>query len=251
MDTQQFTGYSRSLGRDMTFRVYGRGGKPCLVFPSQDGRYSDFETFGMTQVAAPYLQTGQLQLFCVDSIDQETWSDKSGNPRRRIERHEQWYRYITEELVPQIGRMNGGTQKLMATGCSMGAAHSTNFFLRRPDLFDTLLSLSGIFTARYFFGGYMDDLVYLNSPVDYMQNLPEDHPYFPLFAESRMIFCVGQGAWEEDMLASTRQLETIFQEKGISAWFDYWGYDVSHNWPWWRMQFSYFLEKLFGKTETI
>lgn len=247
MQYEQRTFFSHSLERDMTYRIYGTGGKPCLVFPSQDGHYYDFENFQMTDIAEPYLKTQQLQLFCVDSIDSETWSDQTGDPRRRIERHDQWYRYITEELLPEIHRINPSGQKLMVTGCSMGGAHSTNFFLRRPDLFDTLLSLSGIFSAEYFFGNYMDDLVYLNSPIDYMKNFPKNHPYYALFEASQIIFCVGQGAWEEDMVSSMRQLQEIFQEKGISAWFDYWGHDVSHDWPWWRIQFSYFLEKLFHK----
>ena len=246
MQFQQHTYFSRILGREMPCRIYGFGGKPCLVFPSQDGKESDFENFRMTDVAEPYLRAGKLQLFCIGSMDRETWADQTGDPRRRIERHEQWYRSITEELLPEIHRINRSGQKLMTMGCSMGGAHSTNFFLRRPDLFDTLLSLSGIFSAGYFFGDYMDDLVYLNSPIDYMRNFPPNHPYSALFAQSRMIFCVGQGSWEEDMLASMRELEHIFQQKGIAAWFDYWGADVSHDWPWWRIQFEYFLEKLFG-----
>jgi esterase/lipase superfamily enzyme len=30
----------------------------------------------------------------------------------------------------------------------------------------------------------------------------------------------------------------------VPAWFDYWGYDVNHDWPWWRRQLPYFLGKL-------
>ena len=246
MQFQQQTSFSKFLNQDMTYRIYGHSGKPCLVFPSQDGHYYDFENFQMTDVAEDYLNNGTLQLFCVDSIDSETWSNRNGNPRSRIERHEQWYRYITEELLDEIHQINGSEQKLMVTGCSMGGAHSTNFFLRRPDLFDTLLSLSGIFSAGYFFGSYMDDLVYLNSPIDYMRNFPKKHPYYELYASSRMIFCVGQGGWEEDMLKSTHELQAVFEDKGIHAWFDYWGHDVSHDWPWWRIQFGYFLGQIFG-----
>ena len=29
---------------------------------------------------------------------------------------------------------------------------------------------------------------------------------------------------------------------GIKIWFDYWGYDVNHDWPWWRIQLPYFLQ---------
>ena len=38
--------WSTVLGREMEFKVYGHGGKPCLVFPSQDGRFFDYENNG-------------------------------------------------------------------------------------------------------------------------------------------------------------------------------------------------------------
>ena len=47
MHKQSFTEYSAHLGRDMSFNVYGSGGKPVLVVPCQNGRYFDWEGFGM------------------------------------------------------------------------------------------------------------------------------------------------------------------------------------------------------------
>lgn len=35
----------------------------------------------------------------------------------------------------------------MVTGTSMGGYHAVNVFMRRPDLFDQVLSLSGCFKA--------------------------------------------------------------------------------------------------------
>ena len=51
-----------------------------------------------------------------------------------------------------------------------------------PDyLLDGCLALSGIYTAKYGFGDYMDEVVYQNSPVDYMAQLPHRSPlYGPL-----------------------------------------------------------------------
>ena len=39
MHTAYYKEYSHSLGRDMEFMVYGHSGKPCVVFPAQDGRF--------------------------------------------------------------------------------------------------------------------------------------------------------------------------------------------------------------------
>ena len=59
-----------------------------------------------------------------------------------------------------------------------------------------------------------------------------------------MIFCVGQGAWEDELVDSTRMLDAVLREKNIPAWVDYWGKDVNHDWDWWRIQIRYFVEKL-------
>lgn len=81
-------------------------------------------------------------VFSIDTMDKETWSNKGANPRWRAERHEQWMRYITDEMVPfmrdMVNLRNGwtGYPGIMVFGCSLGATHATNLFYRRPDLFD-------------------------------------------------------------------------------------------------------------------
>ena len=158
METQYFKFYSPALGRDMECKVYGSKGRPVLFIPCQDGRFFDFENFKMTDAWAPWIESGQIMVFSIDTLDSETWSNKNGDPRWRIERHEQWMRYITDEMVPfirdMVNRRNNwtGYPGVMTFGCSLGATHAANLFLRRPDLFDGLLALSGIYTAEYGFG---------------------------------------------------------------------------------------------------
>ena len=48
------------------------------------------------------------------------------------------------------------------------------------------------------------------------------------------------------MIRSLKYLESVFREKGIHAWCDFWGYDVNHDWPWWFRQMDYFLPFLLG-----
>jgi len=64
--------------------------------------------------------------------------------------------------------------------------------------------------------------------------------------KSDIIVCVGKGAWEEPMIADTLRLRDILQAKGVPCSIDLWGHDVNHDWPRWRKQFPYFLEKLYG-----
>ena len=250
MEMQYFKEYSQALGRDMECKAYGHAGRPVLFIPCQDGRFFDFENYHMADYWAPWIEAGKAMVFAIDTIDQETWSDKSGNPYWRIRRHEQWVKFITDELAPFIretaNRRNGweGYPGIIAFGCSLGATHAANLFFRFPDQFDGLLALSGIYTADYGFDGYMDELVYQNSPIHYLSNMPADHPYVARYNRNKGIICVGQGPWERP--ETTFALQDIFRAKGINTWVDVWGYDCAHDWPWWYKQVEYFLPRLLG-----
>ncbi len=240
MVIQHYKNYSTSLGRDMEYMTYGDRGRGVIVFPSQNGRYSDYQGFGMVDVLSPFIERGQIRLICIDSIDGETWSSDICDEHLRIVLHEKWFHYIVDELIPAVRQFDGET--FIATGCSMGGFHTANFFFRRPDIFDTMIALSGLYHADYFLKNYQDPLTYDNSPLDFLRNMPADHPYMELYRSRRIIFCVGQGDWEEDLLDSTRRMNALLSEIKVPAWFDYWGYDVAHDWPWWRKQIVYFMQ---------
>ena len=244
MEKQYFREYSPILEREMEWKVYGRRGRPVLFIPCQDGRFFDFEDFGMSSVWSPWINSGQVMVFAIDTLDKETWSNKGGDPYWRIRRHEQWVDYITGEMVPLIqetARRRGSWKEesgILTFGCSLGATHALNLFLRRPDLFDRVLALSGIYSAVYGFDNYMDDVVYRNSPVHYLAAMPKDHPFIQLYNRKKGVVCVGQGPWE--IPETTRQLADICHRKDIHLWVDFWGWDVAHDWDWWYKQVAYF-----------
>ena len=240
MHIEELGWYSNRLGRYMPLKIYGHGGKPCLVIPSQNGKHGDFEAFGMVEACRPFIDAGKLRLFCVDTIDAETWSCEWKQPRERIEWHERWMQYLIWEVYPLMA----GDIMPMTLGCSMGAFHSGNMFFSFPDRFDATVCLSGVYDAANVLGGYMDDLVYLNSPYHCLQNMPAQHHYMELYNRSHMFFCVGQGAWEDELLTDTRKLDHVLKSRNIPAFVDYWGYDVNHDWCWWRKQAAYFLGKI-------
>ena len=250
MEMQYFKWYSSALDRDMERKIYGHAGRPVLYIPTQDKRFFEFEDVRMTDIWAPWIESGRVMVFSVDTMDGETWSNKGGDPYWRARRHEQWMHYITDEFVPfmrdMVNHRNDwtGYPGIMVFGCSLGATHAVNLFYRRPDLFDRLLALSGIYNADYGFDGYMDEVVYMNSPVHYMANLPVDHPFIREFNQKKSVICVGLGDWE--VPDSTRELHHILMNKGIHTWVDYWGYDCSHDWSWWYKQVEYFLPYLLG-----
>jgi len=242
MKVEYFKIWSDNLSRDMEFKVYGHAGKPIVVFPSACGRFYEFEDFGMVEAAREFIEQGQARLYAIDSVDCEAWLAQWMYPGDRGKRHEQYDRYVTEEVATFIRGQTGIADGYLTTGCSMGAYHAANFFFKHPDVFGGVIAMSGLYGPEYFVGSYMDDNVYYNFPLCYLPRLT-DPAYLEQFRRSQIIICTGQGAWEEDSLRETRALEAAVRNLDVPAWFDYWGLDVNHDWPWWRKQLPYFLEK--------
>ena len=245
MEIRYYKHFSNSLQRDMEFKVYGHTGKPVLFVPCQAGRFWDFEAFHMIDTWAKWIEAGQVTVYSCDTIDGETWANKDGDCAWRVQLHERWYHYIVDELVPYINALNyertGSHQLIMTFGCSMGATHAGNLFFRRPDLFGSVLALSGLYDAGSFFPDYMDETLYNNCPNLFLQNMPSDHYYMNMYNERKMVFCVGQGAWEDELKVSTGWLARVCHEKGIHAQVDFWGHDVNHDWDWWYRQCDHYV----------
>ena len=246
MKVLYFKEYSSCLGRDMEYKVYGHAGKPVLAFPSQDGRFFDFENNGMIGCIEAYINDGRIQVFTCDSNDVNSWSSKSWDNRKRIEAQEAYFHYVTDELCPRIIAINeeangAKADGILTTGCSMGGTHALNFLLRRPDIFSGCIALSGAYNARLFFPDYSDDLVYANSPVDYINGMPYDHPYVEMYRHRDIILCCGIVAWEHTMQEDSARIKELFEYQIIQACVDFWVTDVSHDWPWWRKPLPDFL----------
>ena len=243
MHFERHVWFSGHLGHDMEVLVYGHAGQPLLCFPSQDGRAADWAGFGMIDACADLIEDGRLIAIAVDGIDWQSWTNAGAPNADRARRHEAYHGYIVDEVVP-FARL-AGSDSVWVTGCSMGAFHAANVFFRRPDAVDGLIALSGLYQPRLFVGDYTDDHVYFNSPLYYLPGLA-DSWHLEHYRRSRIIFCCGQGAWEDDSLRDTRELEHILVGKGIPAVFDYWGHDVEHHWYWWQKMLRHHLAVLEG-----
>jgi len=232
----------------MELKVYGHWGVPFLIFPCSRGRFYDYETMGMIDAIEWHIEAGKIKLYAVDSVDAESWYNFSVSPSERNSRHETYDRYICSEVLPFIRRDCRTDIGVMVNGCSMGAYHSVNFFLKHPDLCQGVLALSGLYrldrTEFNLAPGQVED-VYFNSPISYLPGL--NNPVLvEQYRHKTIIICAGQGAWEDEAAADTRALGDLLGSKGVEAWVDLWGADVDHDWPWWYRQMNYFLEKLYG-----
>jgi esterase/lipase superfamily enzyme len=242
MNIEYHKWWSPNLNQEMEIIVYGHAGMPTLIFPCQGGRFFEWEDFGMFEACRSFIDRGKFQFFTVDSVDNQSWANFGIHPSERARRHEDYDRYIIHEVAPFIDNRSTSNQ-VITLGCSMGAFHASNFFFRHPDVFNSMIAISGLFQLNMFSGDYMDDNIYFNTPLAYLPNLI-DAWYLERYRHSNIIFCVGQGAWEGPMLADATAIKQVLDNKNIPNWVDIWGYDVNHDWPWWRKMVPYFLAHL-------
>jgi esterase/lipase superfamily enzyme len=235
--------FSQNLNQEMELKIYGDCGTPVLVFPAMGGHFYEFEDFEMVSACAEFIEGGKFQFYTVDSVDNQSWLNLDALPPERAARHEQYDQYICNEIVPFIQKQNRSGQKPFTVGCSMGGYHAANFFFRHPDLFGGVICLSGVLSLQIFVGDFIDDRIYYNSPLYYLPNLTDEY-YLSLFREGKIFICVGQGAWEEPMIDDARAMQKILLKKKVPAWIDFWGYDVNHDWVWWRKQLPYILNQI-------
>ncbi len=75
-----------------------------VVFPTSGGRFWEYEDRGMVGALAPKIERGELQVICVDSVDQESWYNAghaSGRPAPSPERLRRLSRARGRALRPQ------------------------------------------------------------------------------------------------------------------------------------------------------
>jgi esterase/lipase superfamily enzyme len=226
--------YSHRLGRNIELLAFGHAGVPVLVFPTSQGRFFEYENAGMIRVISQKIESGNTQVFCVDSIDSESWYNRGIHPHERVMRHIAYETYILYEVLPLIKGVNGAEQ-ICTTGCSLGAYHALNFALKHPDLASTCIAMSGSFDMRSFMDGYYDNEFYFNSPFDYIPNLTDS--WF-LERYQKMKLAVGD---HDICLGENFRMADLLGKKGIPHWLDVWTGGERHDWPLWqRMAVKFF-----------
>ena len=233
---------SPALGRDMELLVFGHAGAKVLVFPTREGRFYDYENFGLVDALREPLDGGYIRLFCVDGVDSESLYCKSAPPWARVERHRQYERYILDEVIPFM-RAENGVPSLVVHGCSIGAYHAMSLALRHPSLFCKVVALSGRYDlTRQFghfedlFGGHYDREVYFITPNHFLPNL-EDPDYLDPIRRMDITLAVGE---QDPFHESNRALSEALGEKGVVHRFAIWPGEA-HRARYWREMVRHYL----------
>jgi esterase/lipase superfamily enzyme len=180
MNREYHRWYSDRLGRDMELLVFGHAGRAVLFFPPRMGRFYDYENWGIVAALADRINAGELQIFCVDSIDEESFYSTWSHPDGRINRHLQYEQYILCEVLPLM-RSKKTDNDFEVAGCSLGAYHAANIALKHPHLFNKLVCMSGRYDLtrsvqcfRDLFDGYRNENIYFNMPQQFMANMQNE-----------------------------------------------------------------------------
>jgi esterase/lipase superfamily enzyme len=189
----------------------------------------------MMQALGEHIANGWLQLFCVDSVDAESWYAKWKHPGDRAWRHVQYESYLLHEVLPFSASRNGNPF-LITVGASFGAFHAVNFAFRHPWLVGRVLGMSGLYDMGQFTDGHMDDNVFANDPSLY---LPHIHDHGRLEAMRRMDIVLATGR-EDPNVGNVEYISRVLWEKGVGNALRLWD-GWSHDWPYWRQMVRHYI----------
>ena len=241
-----FGWYSPRLGMDMPIVDYGFAGHPLLLLPTAQADFLENERFFLIKAIEPYIFAGRVRVFSIDSINKYAWMNKNVPVAEAARRQSLYARYVEEEVVPHIRRAVGDPgARIGITGASFGGFHAANQFFRRPDLFDTLIAMSGFYDLRPdYTQGVHNDNIYFNNPMSFLENIHDGGTLDILRDHCSINIVTGQGAYEAPQCS--RRLSELLWRKGVPNNLDVWGHDVNHDWPWWRRMLPHYVGERLG-----
>jgi esterase/lipase superfamily enzyme len=184
-----------------------------------------------------------MKVFSINSMNKESWMNNTMLPEHKAIRHNQFNEYVFNEVIPFIKTHTSESTPIYISGASFGALHSMNLFLKRPDLIQGVISMSGVYNLEEYTKGYFDEQVYYNSPEHYLPRL-EDAWYLDKIRSSQHIHIyTGSGAYEDP--EASRRFSGILHQKGIPHDLGIWGNDINHDWSTWRNMLPYILSTRF------
>jgi esterase/lipase superfamily enzyme len=222
-------------GRRMEVLVYGHGGARVLVFPTSQGSVHEWDDFGMMRALDEHLSRGWLQLFCVGSVDAESWYARWRAPHERVCWHDRYDRYLRDEVLPFTASVNP-TSYLIATGASFGAYHAMNFAARYPDRVRRVVAMSGLYDITLMTNGYTDGLVYFHNPCAFLR---QEHDPARLAALRAMDIVIATGR-DDALCWNSQELSGILWQRGIGNALRLWD-GWAHDWPWWQQMIRHYI----------
>jgi esterase/lipase superfamily enzyme len=219
----------------MEFLWFGHAGRPVLMFPTSMGRFYQNEDFGLVGALGDKIEGNEIQVVCVDSVDEESWYNKGAHPADRVNRHQQYDKYIHDELVPYIFH-RAQRNDLAVYGASFGAYHAANLAARYPDEIRKAVLFSGLYDIHRFIDGYWDETCYFHCPVAYIANM--DETWLGRLSQVQWVIATGEF---DSLVQENRNFARLLASKGIPQHCEIWPGIFGHDWPFWKDNLRRFL----------
>ena len=235
--------FSPSLQKDMPIVTYGTYGFSLLMVPTAGADFLEYERFQLINELAPFINSGKCKVFSVDSINKESWMNNDMQGEHKAIRHNEFNQYIFNEVIPFIKNCTSWNTPIYICGASLGALHSMNLFLKRPDLLNGVIAMSGVYDLTEYTKGFFDEQVYYNSPMHYMPNLTDHYILEQIRSSGRIYILSGEGEYEAP--EAGRAFAGVLYNKGINYELSIWGHEWKHDWPTWRAMLPLWIDTRF------
>jgi esterase/lipase superfamily enzyme len=235
--------FSPSLNKEMPIVSYGSYGFALLLVPTAGADYLEYERFQLMDTLAPFVNSGKMKVFSVDSINKESWLNNDMLGEHKAIRHNQYNQYIYNEVIPFIKNATSWDTPIYIAGASLGALHSMNLFLKRPDLLNGVIAMSGVYNLTEYTKGFWDEQVYFNSPMHYIPNLTDHYVLEQIRRSHHIHILTGEGDYEAPDAA--REFAGVLYSKGITYELSVWGREWKHDWPTWRAMLPMMISERF------
>lgn len=241
---REITGWhSPSLNKHMDIAVYGHFGTALLMIPTAARGFLEYEERGMIEHIRPQIEAGKFKVYCVESIDGESYLNEHIHGHEQGARLQHYYEYMIREVLPFIRDTTSPETPVITVGAAMGALHAVNLFFKHPDIIQGVIAMSGNYDLSTYTRGYYDDNVYFNSPAHYLRNLNAEW-HLDLYRQSRHIYLLS-GSGENENPDSARHISEMLNSKRVLHELDIWGEDMPHDWYTWNKMLPYYLETRF------
>lgn len=243
MDKQVTSWWSSALNKDMPIASYGHYGFAVLLIPTAGADFQEYERFLLLDSLAHLIDSGKCRVFSIDSMNKESWLNKEMLPEHKAIRHNQFNQYVCDEVIPFIRNATSQETMIYTCGASFGALHSMNLFLKRPDIINGVIAMSGVYDLSEYSDGFWDEQVYYNSPQHYVPQLTDPFYLDKIKASHHIHIYTGSGSYEDP--DASKKFAGVLYDKEIWYDLDVWGSDMTHDWPTWRKMLPYILENKF------
>jgi esterase/lipase superfamily enzyme len=151
--------FSPALQQEMPIATYGYFGFSLLLIPTAAADFLEYERFQLIDALSPHIHAVKIKVFSISSMNNQSWTNDNMEPAHKAIHQNQINECVHNEVFPYIRRHTSNNTLIFTCGAIFGALHAMNLFLKRPDIINGAISMSGVYDLTEYTKGYWDEQV--------------------------------------------------------------------------------------------